>query len=155
MSERNTRIIEMARSGATYKATGRQFGISAERVRQIVVPVLGMRQSPGRRVSEKEVATFVDMAKRGLCVADIARCAGRSFNAVADHLSLAGVEALDAGDIFGDDLRAKAVAMVAAGASYGDAAHALGMTKNAVAGAVHRARRRKAKAETVREKELT
>lgn len=137
MSERNAQIIALARAGEmTYREIGRKFGISHERVGQIVRPVIGVKS---RWLTHAEHISIIDAAQRGLCTRQIGRAVGRSNNAVKKVLDRAGINRINGKDVFGAEARARAVDFVRFGASYQEAADCCGMTKNAVIGACYRA----------------
>lgn len=136
--ERNARIVEMVQGGTTFAEVGRQLGITRERVRQIA-RAAGCRKRRVAKVSESEAMNIVDMAERGLCASHIAQSVGRSWYAVKQILRRKKISARDGHDTCSPELRARAVSMVKNGATYAEAADALGLTRNIVAGACHRA----------------
>ena len=139
MSDRNLRIIEMARDGVKYSEIGRIVGLTSGRVQQIAMPVVGRRNPKIEPINEVEIDRIRDLASNGLCMKAIAQAIGRDYQAVTRAAQRSSIEVCNGQDLYGDDLRRRAVYMVKSGLSCQEAADELGMTKNAVVGAVHRA----------------
>ena len=142
MSWRNTQIIEMAKAGHTYKEIAGVFGISYARVQQIASPVLGNRQAhmpPATPATPAEVDAIRRLASEGLHAKAIAETIRRGRAVVVTAARNHGIEIANGIDVFGSEMRRRAIAMVIDGMSCSEAADKLGMTKNAVVGACHRA----------------
>lgn len=138
MSSRNARIVAMVKGGLTRSEVARQMGISRERVRQIVKPILGKSIDRARAVTDAERDAIIDLAKRGLHAKGISEVVGRSIRAVVNTCARSNVQITNGNDVFGDELRRNAVDLVAKGMTYAEVANRLGMTRSAVAGACHR-----------------
>lgn len=141
--DRNTQIVEMVRNGLTRAEVARQFGLSNERVRQIVNPVLGKASDAVVPVTDKELRVITDLARSGLHARAIAEVVGRSSTTVINACRKNSVALVNAGDVFGDELRKKAIELVASGLTCSEAANHLNMTRNAVIGACWRHRQAK------------
>jgi DNA-binding CsgD family transcriptional regulator len=125
-----------------YGDLARQFGCSRELARQVGHRLgLPPRCAPIRPITRQELATIATLNAVGCCDAEIARQLGRNITTVREHRSALGLPAVD--ETFTAEQRTKAVRLVASGKTYGQAARATGMTREAVAGAVHRAKKAK------------
>ena len=140
--DRDMQIVEMVKNGLNRTEAARRIGLSRSRVSEIVNKALGPApiKSP---VTDQEVKTILEFALRGLHVKGIAEVVGRHECTVSRVCRKHAVVPYNGVDAFGDNLRAKAVKLVAAGFTFGDAAERLGMTRNAVAGACWRHRKAK------------
>ena len=137
MSDRDTQIVEMVRNGLNRNEAAKRVGLSRSRVSEIATQALGPspRHSP---VTDQEVKTILEFALRGLHVKGIAEIVGRHECTVSRVCRMHAVVPHNGVDAFGDELRRKAVKLVAEGLTYSETADRLGMTRNAVAGACWR-----------------
>lgn len=139
--KRNADIVALAAAGGlSYRSIGLRCNVSRARVGQIVLAALGRRfglKAPPLDAEER--AQIADMAGRGLCMAEIGRTLGRSPHTVRRALLAAGINPGNQMDVFGKAARARAIDLVRQGYTFSEAAHATGMTRNAVAGACRRA----------------
>lgn len=134
---RNQQMISMASRGYSYAEIGRQFGVCRETVRLACKDVIGRRN----KVSVEDgvdVARVLALRRDGLSHVAIAERTGVGRWTVARLCHRHGMK-VDK-ETYTDRQRESAVELVRAGCTYGEAAATLGMTRNAVAGAVHRAK---------------
>lgn len=83
--ERNDAIVEMAKTGCTYEEIGQHFGVTRERVRQIIKPygidgatTRGARAAQKRKALDADRQCILDWAKHnpGLCAGDAEEALG-------------------------------------------------------------------------------
>jgi len=99
------------------------------------------RWSPVSAEDKKKIAAMIGAQ---LCDAEIARQLGLHACTVGDIRRRNGIKSIYPSVVFTEAQRRRAVRLVNEGKSFGEAAMELGMTRNAVAGAVNRARQKKA-----------
>lgn len=134
---RNQQMISMASRGYSYAEIGRQFGVCRETVRLACKDVIGRRNKASVE-DGVDVARVLALRRDGLSQVAIAEMVGINRSAVASLCHKHGIK-VDK-ETYTDRQRESAVDLVRAGCTYGEAAATLGMTRNAVAGAVHRAK---------------
>lgn len=126
-----------------YAHIAREIGCSRETVRQVARRMKMPARNPlcANRTSESDLAEFKRLYDAGCKDAEISRQTGWTPSTILRWRERSNRPAHhDGWELFTDDQRKRSVALVAIGYSYGQAAAELGMTRNAVAGAVNRAR---------------
>lgn len=142
---RNAEIVALARDreDLTLEQIGRKWGLTRQRVKQIATKA-GVERGIRNALDAQDKATILALHGRGMPMAHIASAVGRADSAVAAFLIRAGRHVPDpimAGDksAGGAEKRRQAVRLVKDGLSFEEAGAQVGLTRNAVAGACHRA----------------
>lgn len=125
------------RSDASYVQIAREIGCSHATVAQAAAKI-GM---PKRRLTKAQSKEFADRYAMGLSDVDIARACGKDPSSAYKWRKKHNLPPNKGPSRSATkQQRKRAVALVASGCSYREAAAKLGMTRNAVAGAVDRAK---------------
>lgn len=145
MSDRDARIVAMARAGMKLREIAAEVGLTRARCGQIVSSSLGPRSRP-RPFTAAEDATLAELAALGWTTGQIVRALDRSWSGVSARCLKLGLRLAPDPETVASRGRAKqrraAVRRVSRGATFNAAAAATGLTRNAVAGASWRAKRR-------------
>jgi len=142
MDRRNRGIVKRIDAGESWKRIAQEYGLSKSRLGQILLRYRGQVAEPDP-LSAEEKMWIVLLAADGVCVREIARLTGRHKTTVRRALKANNVKAQSGVDFVGSSKRSQAVQLVQQGYSYTEVAEMIGVTRNVVAGAVHRWKEKK------------
>jgi transposase len=136
--ERDRSIVERSAAGVSWKAIAREHGLSKSRLGQILRNHRGQVAPRHEPLSDEERMQVVLLALDGVCVADIVKIVGRHHSSVRRALKANAVVPSRGDQSNNSDKYAEAIRLVQLGHSYSDVGGMLGISRNVVAGAVHR-----------------
>lgn len=143
LDKRNRTIVQRIDAGESWKRVAQEYGLSKSRLGQILLRQRGPIAEPNP-LSAEEKMWAVLLAADGVCVREIARLMGRHKTSIRRALKANNVKASSGVDFVGSSKRSQAVELVRKGYSYSEVAEMIGVTRNVVAGAVHRWKEKKA-----------
>ena len=136
--ERNQRIVERVDSGESWKAVAREYGISSSRIGQILIRERGRVCATPKPLAPEEEMVVIMMTLDGAYPAEIARHLKRDQGCVKRALERNNMAPRNGVTTKASAKHAEAIRLVQSGHSYSDVADMLEVSRNVVAGAVHR-----------------
>jgi transposase-like protein len=138
--ERDRSITERIAAGASWKAIAREYGLSKSRLGQILRQQRGQVAPRHEPLSDEESMQVVLLALDGVCVNDIVKIVGRHHSSVRRALKANAVVPSRGDAANHSDKYPEAIRLVQLGHSYSDVGNILGISRNVVAGAIHRSK---------------